>query len=126
MKIISPIYITVPRKTKKDKKCALNLNSYRNRQFHLSNQLKIMYKDIMREQLKWKTFKTPIGITYTLFWAYKSDLMNVVSVVDKFFCDTLQEFWCIPDDNIEHLIEIHSVVWWKDRINPRMEIQILE
>lgn len=124
-KFISPIYLILPRKTKKDKKCALNLNAYRNRKSFLSNDLKIMYKEIMGSQLKWKTFKTPIWITYTLHWAYKSDLMNVVAVVDKFFCDTLVEFKCIPDDNIEHLIEIHAVVWWKDKENPRMEIEII-
>lgn len=84
-----------------------------------------MYKDVMKEQLKWKTFGTPIGITYTLYWAYKSDLMNVTSVVDKFFCDALVEFWCIPDDNFDYLIEAHAVIWWKDRKNPRMEITII-
>ena len=124
-KIISPIYLIVPRVTKKDKKYALNMNAYRNWQHHLNNDLKVRYKKIMEDQLKWKTFKTPIGITYTLYWAYKSDLMNVVAIVDKFFCDALQEFWCIPEDDVLHLIETHAVVWWKDRENPRMEITIL-
>jgi len=36
--------------------------------------------------------------------------MNIITVVDKFFCDSLQEFKCIPEDNVEHLIEIHAVV----------------
>lgn len=79
----------------------------------------------MKEQLDWKTFKTPIKIKYTLFWAYKSDLMNVVSVVDKFFCDALVEFKCIPDDNFNHLNDIHAVIWWKDKDFPRMEIEII-
>ena len=124
--IISPIYLSLVTKTKWDKKCALNLNSYRNRQFHMSNQLKIMYKELMRSQLEWKTYDTPLWIRYRLYWSNKSDLMNVVSVVDKFFCDALQEFWCILEDNVDHVVSIHSEVWWKDVDHPRIEILILQ
>lgn len=126
MKVISPIYLTIPRKTKKDKTYSLNLNSYRNRQFHLNNDLKILYKKFIQEQIEWRVFKTPIGIAYTLYWKHKSDLMNVICVVDKFFCDALIEYKCIPDDSVLDLIEIHCKVWGKDRINPRVEIEILE
>lgn len=123
--IVSPIYLSMEHVKVPDKKCALNLNSYRNRAFHMNNQLKKQYKELMRDQLEWKTFKTPIWITYTIYYSHKSDLMNVVSIVDKFFCDALVEYWCIPDDNVEHVTEIHSVVWGKDREHPRCEITII-
>jgi len=123
--INSPIYLIQPRKTKKDKKYALNINTYRNLNFIVNNILKKQYKELMRDQLEWKVFNTPIHIEYTLYWAYKSDLMNVVSIVDKFFCDALTEYKCIKDDNIDYITWYSMKVWGKDRLDPRVEILII-
>jgi len=125
--IISPIYIPVRKKTVPDWKISLNLNWYRNVDFIVNNNMKIIYKDLMKSQLQWKTFKTPIEITYKLYYsAATCDLMNITAIVDKFFCDTLQELWCIPEDNVKHLTNTYSSVWWKDIEHPRMEISILQ
>jgi hypothetical protein len=40
------------RKTKPDKKAALNLNAYRNRNFIVNNNLKKDYKEWMKSQLE--------------------------------------------------------------------------
>jgi len=50
--INSPIYLIQPRKTKKDKKYALNINTYRNLNFIVNNILKKQYKELMRDQLE--------------------------------------------------------------------------
>lgn len=123
--IVSPIYLPMQRKTKPDKKAALNLNAYRNRNFIVNNNLKKDYKEWMKSQLEWKVFQTPIEIVYTLYRSHKPDLMNVTSIVDKFFCDTLQEYWCIPDDNVDHIAHFYPSNGWRDKDFPRMEIKIL-
>ena len=123
--IISPIYLPVDRVRVPDKNYALNLNAYRNRQHHLNNTLKVMYKELMEEQLEWKVFETPMRIMYTLYRSNKLDVMNVVSVVDKFFCDALQECKCIPDDNVDHIPRFKIETWGRDKDFPRMEINIL-
>ena len=36
--------------------------------------------------------------------------MNIISIVDKFFCDALVEFGVIPDDNYNYVsYEAHKV-----------------
>lgn len=52
IKIISPLQVILPRKTKADKICRLNLNSYRNRVFIVNNQIKVAYNEIMSEKVK--------------------------------------------------------------------------
>lgn len=125
MKIIAPIYITLPRKTKKDKKVPINLNRYRNAYFYENNKVKKLFKEAIEDQIKWKTIKTPYGLAITIYYAYMSDLWNVESIVDKFLNDALVEYWCIPDDNMNYYIEKHVKVWWKDKGNPRAEIEII-
>jgi len=125
MKIICPLYIELERKTMKNKKVSLNMNWYRNCHFIMSNQVKIKFKEIIQDQLKWKTFKTPYGLCLTIYYARISDLDNWDAVLSKFFNDTLVELWCVPDDNMKYFIEKHTTVWGKDTKNPRMEIEII-
>jgi len=125
-KIISPIYMSQERVRVPDKFYSLNMNTYRNLNFIINNDLKAEYHTLMEDQLKWKVFKTPILIKYTLYYKLRCDLMNVISVVDKFFCDSLQHHKCISDDNIEYVTSYELAVWWKDKNNPRVEIDILE
>ena len=115
--IIAPLYIILGRK-----KYALNLNTYRNLHFQISNKLKIRFKEIITPQLQWEY--SNIWIEYTLYYARKSDLWNRVSIIDKFFLDALKENKCIIDDNVEIVKEMRAIVWGKDLKNPRMEINI--
>lgn len=124
--IVSPLYLTIKKKTLEWQKKPINLNDYRNRDFRLSNDLKIQYKKLMKDQIKDIKCSWPIWITYTLYYnSTASDLMNFGSIIDKFFCDMLQEEWCLVDDNVVNYIESHYVVWWQDKKNPRMEITII-
>lgn len=122
--IISPIYLPKEKKTKPDTVTSINLNTYRNINFIVNNNLKKQYKEWMKDQLEWRTWTTPIWVTYTLYYSHKSDLMNVASIVSKYFLDAMVEYKCIPDDNIDIVIEEHSVVWWKTK-QPHMKITIL-
>ena len=85
-KIISPLFVTLPRKTVKDKRIALNMNTYRNLHHRISNDAKKAYSEALREQLEGLAIQTPVEVTYKVFKASKRrlDKMNVISVVSKF------------------------------------------
>ena len=50
---------------------------------------------------------TPIKMRYTLIKHSKrrKDRNNALSIVDKFFCDALMHYNCIPDDNDDIILE---------------------
>ena len=50
--IVSPMYLPMRRIKTPDKKYSMNMNSYRNRDFITSNNLKIRYKEVMEDHLK--------------------------------------------------------------------------
>ena len=87
----------------KGKKYALNLNVYRNCHYHILNQMKINFKhNIIAEHIDILTYKFDrVKISYTIIPHNKVlfDTQNVLSIVDKFFCDALVECGIIPDDN---------------------------
>lgn len=123
--IVSPIYLPVRMKQVKDKIISLNMNDYRNRNFILSNKYKILYKDIMKEQLEALKFNRKIKIQYTLYWKKQPDWMNIISVISKFFLDALVDYWCIKDDNVTIVTWESWIDWWQDKDNPRVEIKII-
>lgn len=124
----SPLYVMLPRKTKADKKVYLNLNTYRNLHYQINNQAKAVYKEYVRDQLEGKKFQTPIIISFTLFKASArtQDKSNVLSIVEKFFCDALTELGCIPDDNDSYIGSTHYYNGGVDREDARVEITIEE
>lgn len=128
MKIISPLFIDLPRKTKKDKRIYLNLNVYRNLFYIINNQAKEKYNEEMRNQLENIKLQTPITINFVLYKKSKrrTDRSNILSIVEKFFCDSLVHFNCIPDDNDDFIKSTHYYGDSVDKENPRVEIFINE
>ena len=123
--IVSPMFLPVRRKETPDKKFWLNMNSYRNRDFITSNNLKIEYKELMKEYIKDLKNLNNIHITYTIYyWKNEPDGMNIAAVQSKFFLDTLQEEWLLSDDNISNVTESY-MNWWKEIWNERIEIKII-
>jgi len=125
---ISPLVVVLPRKTKKDKRYSLNLNTFRNTHYLVNNQAKHVYHELMEEQLKGKVFKTPIRLTFTLYkkTSRRIDRANILSIVEKFFCDSLVEYGCIIDDNDDFIESSHYYSKGKDKDNPRVDILIEE
>lgn len=70
----------------------------------------------------------PIVLHYKVFVGSntKSDVMNWVSVIDKFFQDVLVKHGIIPDDNYTIIPKIVSEFGGVDKKNPRIEITIEE
>ena len=126
IKIISPLFVDIPRKTMKDKRIYLNFNVYRNLHYIVNNQAKEIYCELMEKDLKGLKLKPPIGIAYILFKGSKrkTDRANILSVVDKFFCDALVHWKCLPDDEDKFIFSTKYFTGGIDRENPRVEILI--
>ena len=66
-------------------------------------------------------------VSYMLYPSNSScDLMNVVSVIDKFLNDALQDCGVIVNDNIKFYKHMIATVKEIDKDNPRIEIKITE
>ncbi len=61
--IITPMYVELERKTKKNRRVAINMNSYGNVNHFINNQVKIKFKGVVEEQLKGITIKTPVNLS---------------------------------------------------------------
>lgn len=126
-KISSPVSIVIPRKTKKDRVIALNLNVYRNTHFHVLNDIKIRYKELILPQLNnLPVFKYVYTVEYVWYPQRNnhSDVANVCCIVDKFFCDALVESNHLKDDNHDYLRQVVYRFGSVDRTNPRVDIYI--
>lgn len=86
-----------------NKKFALNLNEYRNAHFQVLNKAKIIFKEqLFYSYPELKKIKAN-NLTVEYFIERNDnrifDIMNVLSIVDKFFMDALVEIGCLPDDS---------------------------
>ena len=120
--ITSPIHITIGSKDK----IALNFNRTRNMLGFQWNALKKEYTETLLPLVQNLPSFVKIKITYSLYIGsnHKSDVMNWVSVVDKFFQDVLVKANKLPDVNYKCVPEIVSKFGGIDKQNPRMEIVI--
>ena len=119
MEIILPIYTN----TSKKKKVLVSLNWFRNAHYGIKDKVKKQYHEIVFEQLRGakKPFENQIGVKYQLWYKRGDcDLMNVVSVLDKFLLDALVQAKMIKDDNVNKYISCYAEVGGKDVKNPRL------
>ena len=126
IKFNTPFAVYLPRVKSKDKRIAMNLNTYRNLHFLVNNQAKKVYKDLMKEQLENLEIETPVEITYQVFKPSKRSLdkMNVVSIASKYFLDAVTEYGCWDDDNDDNVKTETILPTQHDKDNPRIEITI--
>jgi hypothetical protein len=89
-----------------DKKISLNLNWYRNAHFQLLNKTKQNYFPLKFE----KFHAEKISIEYLLIWNSnrRTDLMNWISIADKYFMDWLVGLGYISDDCLTKCPEIYA------------------
>ena len=123
-----PIYYTFTKKTKKDNKVLVGMNWYRNAHFRNSNQVKQHYHKLIYSKVtQSQKLKDKYMVSYSLYPSNsKCDLMNVVSVIDKFLNDALQDCGVIVNDNIKFYKHMIATVKEVDKLNPRIEIIIEE
>lgn len=132
MKLILPLYVYLPRKTKADKKFILNLNNYRNTHQMILAQAKVLYKEqvyIALRASKWngEAFKCA-KCTFTYFAKTKRriDKSNPLSIIEKFACDALTDFGVWKDDDVTHNPVTVYVFGGYDKNNPRAELVVEE
>ena len=101
-----PIYVELGKK--KVKKYYLNLNLLRNQVGHLNNNIKREYKRILTPLIPQDVYYEKFEIDYELWLPnkLKRDISNVLSIVDKNFCDSFVELGHAVDDNYEYLQKV--------------------
>lgn len=73
-------------------------------------------------------FTNRIEIHYKVFVgsSTKSDIMNWIAVIDKFFQDVLVREGKLIDDNYLYVPKVYCEFGGIDRSNPRLEIEIID
>lgn len=101
----------------------LNLNVYRNTHHRELAKAKIEFTERVKPLLKDVPVLERIIIQYNVFSATERllDVNNIVSVVDKFFADTLVRAGKLPDDNRKFITHTLNGFGGVDRDNPRVE-----
>lgn len=121
IKIDLPLFVFVSKVRKK----WLTLNSYRNWHYKVSNNCKKKFKEDIKHLLDFRLDgKVKIDYEYYAPDKRKRDLMNVISVIDKFFQDAMVESGCIEADDISIVVEVNSRYMGIDRERPRLEVTI--
>ena len=107
------------------KKLYLNLNQYRNWHHSVSSNVKRNYYYSIQDKLDFE-FSGEVSIHYKYYAPDKRvrDLMNVVSVVDKFFQDSMVMCGCILADDTSIVKNITAKYMGIDRGNSRIEATI--
>jgi hypothetical protein len=111
---------------KKGNRYSLNLNQYRNWHYQASNQIKSIFSGIVEDRLDF-VFEGPVMIKYQYYAPNrrKVDLMNVVSVVDKFFQDAMVNKGCIQADDTSIVKRVDARYSGIDREDPRIDVTII-
>lgn len=124
--IIAPLYVELPRKTMKDKRVSINLNTYRNLNPFTNNAAKKKLKEDVMHQFPNGEIQTPVTITYKVFKPTKRrlDKMNVISVMSKYLLDAITECGLWPDDDDENVKTEILLPTEYDKNNGRCEIVI--
>lgn len=126
IKVTSPLFVNLTRKTKKDKRVYININTYRNLHYLVNNQVKKAYLEAIKQQLVGVTIPTPVNISYKVFKPSKRklDKMNVVSITSKYLLDAITELGCWIDDNDDYVKTETILPTEYDKDNGRVEVII--
>lgn len=116
-----PLFIT----NRSSKRKWLTLNNYRNWHYQVSNDIKRRFKSEIFDKLDFK-ISGKVKIEYFYFAPDKRtrDLMNVISVIDKFFQDAMVERGCIESDDLSTVVEVNSCYMGIDKQDPRLDVMI--
>jgi len=118
-----PLFVPI---NKSGKKYYLNLNKYRNTHYQTLNKAKVVFKELLWDQIILLPSLNIIELEYKLFTGTKRlcDVSNICSVIDKFFSDALVECGKLEDDNYLFLPKVSYEFGSIDKSNPRVEAHI--
>ena len=127
LKLIVPLYVELPRKTKKNVNIWLNMNKFIHLHYLVKGNAKKVFFEVMRDQLEGVKIDTPVNITYQLFSPDKRrrDKMNAIAVVSKFLLDAITHYGCWEDDNDDFVKTETLLPTEYDKGNGRIEVVIV-
>lgn len=102
-RFILPLYVTLPRKTKKDKRIPLTMNWYRNAQHFESNAVKQQFKPIYSDPWEGEAPKIRVSYYIQKMTRARFDTGNFTACIDKFFLDYLVNRGMIKDDDFSRV-----------------------
>lgn len=99
--VVVPTNITLVGKRSEDRKVYLNLNWYRNENFHILNKVKKLFAEQVQASIEALPKFEAVHLIYEVYagTAREFDVANVGSIVDKFFSDALVSADKLEDDN---------------------------
>jgi len=113
--IKTPLFVELPRKTKKPKKVWLNMNTYRNLHRFTESECKKEFFNIIQDKLPKTKFET-IEVAFQIYKCAtkageikKLDKSNVYAVLSKYFFDSLVENGNLSDDN-DQIIKTETIL----------------
>lgn len=118
--------------TKPTKKHWLTMNNYRNWHYQTADATKKLFKEAVSPQVlalpDLTTLWGRIHLHYTMYPPshQRRDLMNAVSVIDKYFSDALVELGKLKDDDLDNIRSVSCNGENVDKANPRMEVVITQ
>lgn len=122
----SPLVVYLPRVTMDDKSWILNMNVYRNTNRFTLNNVKIIYKEIMQDQIAKLPVLDKVAVRFVMYPGSRReiDTPNVCCIHDKFFMDALVEAKKLPNDTYTYYVETGYKFGAVDKHNPRVDIEI--
>lgn len=122
-----PLVVYLPRKTVKDKRFSVDINTIRGADRHSYNDAKKVYKGMIADQFEGlDMIEGPISVHYEYYAAMKNkpDLDNFVGGAKKFFQDAMVFHGLIPDDHV-YIIGFNSERFCGvDKDNPRIVAKV--
>lgn len=125
LKLDIPIKLIVGVRKKKNVFLSMN-NAFKWRDVQ-RNTYKQAYTDLIKSQIEQlPKLKRIISITYEVHRGdrHSFDVMNTVSIIDKFFEDALVVNSIITDDNFKVVPMVIGKIGEYDRANPRISVTI--
>lgn len=121
-----PTHVHFWKKDGTKKSYALNFNRIKNLHGFEYNRIKEEFKTIVLPKIQQLPKYERVELVYTLYTGsgHKSDLMNWISVIDKFFQDVLVIAGKLPDDNYLYVPQIKAIYGGIDKGNPRVQVEI--
>lgn len=124
---ILPLVVYLPRKTVKDKRFSVDINTIRGADRHSYNAAKKVYSEVMSEQLSgFDMIDNQIKVHYQYYAAMNNspDLDNFIGGAKKFFQDAMVNHGLIKDDNVNFIPRNSEEYMGIDRLNPRIVAKV--
>ena len=127
LQVSLPIYYTIHRKTKKSSTHLVGDNFIRNAHYHIKNDIKQHYHQLVEQQLSPHAGTPAVTFTLTMQLYYKSpvcDPSNIYHQLEKYFLDAIQDLNYVVNDTVLNHLGTSTLPAICDKLNPRCIITL--